>query len=563
MSGMWKGMLVGLAGVIGTMVWAPRVDAAQCADLNNDGKITIADAVKLIQAVGGAPNPADCGGQGTLQCGDLDASGGLGVSDVVIILAQLSGNPTLFPLCQGAGNTIACSAGKATVSGSVSTTQVWSTACPIYVNGLTFVQPGVTVTIQPGATVVGQDPPTANGGPSNVSALIFLRGSKINAQGTPAAPIVMTSSHHFESNNGAPGDWGGLSLNGKAPVNCPGGECLAEGLNGVSFGGTNPNDSSGILEYVRVEFSGKELSPDNELNIITHNGVGRGTVEDHVQANVGFDDCLEWFGGTVDGKFMVASGCGDDLFDTQLGTIGRYQYYLGLYNNPWMQNLGNNGFEWDNNENGFDLLPRNAPKVCNVTLIGTQAQTNAINENTEQASNFRRGTAGVVANALLMNFRNSGIAVSDNATAASACVDSTHLKAGGLLFQHSLLFNNGNDTGGPLAFKGNWTTPCTVAQWWAQLPAVQPTTAASNGTNPNVPVIYGTGAGTQYTDLNQFIPAGGSPGVATEPLVNSLAMDCKAIDPTFFDTTSYVGAFRPGDPAANWLSSPWINFHIN
>src|SRR6185369_14143200 len=163
---------------------------------------------------------------------------------------------------------------------------------------------------------------------------------------------------------------------------------------------------------------------------------------------------------------------------------------LGLYNNPWMQNLGNNGFEWDNNENGFDLLPRNAPKVCNVTLIGSQLQTNAIGENTEQASNFRRGTGGVVANALLEHFRNSGIAVSDAATSAQACDDATHLHAGGFLVEHSLLFNNGNDTGSPLAFKGNWAhpaSPCTVSEWWAQLPAVSPTTAASNGTNPNTP----------------------------------------------------------------------------
>ena len=66
---------------------------------------------------------------------------------------------------------------------------------------------------------------------------------------------------------------------------------------------------------------------------------------------------------------------------------------------------------------------------------------------------------------------------------------------------------------------------------------------------------------TAQTDLNQFIPQGGSPGVASQSLVNTLAMDCKTIDP-FFDTTNYVGAFRPGDPAGNWLTSPWINFHL-
>ena len=80
--------------------------------------------------------------------------------------------------------------------------------------------------------------------------------------------------------------------------------------------------------------------------------------------------------------------------DTQLGTTGKYQYYLGVYYNPVMQNAGNHGFEWDDNENGFDLLPRNAPKVCNVTLVGTELQTNTIGENSERGSNLRRGTAG-------------------------------------------------------------------------------------------------------------------------------------------------------------------------
>src|SRR5579875_3843814 len=203
-----------------------RVRAAGCADLNNDGRVTIGDAIRLIQAVGVGPSAADCGGAGSLSCGDLNADGALSVADVVTLLNALTGNPTLFPLCQGKGNVIACSGGKATVTGNLTTNQEWSAACPVYVDGLTFVQPGVTITIDPGTTIVGMDPPTQNGGPTNVSALIFLRGSKINAAGTPTQPIVMTSQDHFEHNNGHIGDWGGLTINGNAPVNCPGGECL-------------------------------------------------------------------------------------------------------------------------------------------------------------------------------------------------------------------------------------------------------------------------------------------------------------------------------------------------
>ena len=407
--------------------------------------------------------------------------------------------------------------------------------------------------------MVGKNPPSpGGGGPTNVSALIFLRGSKINAPGTAAHPILMTSSTHVDNNNGGIGDWGGLTVNGAAPVNCPGGECLAEGLVGVPFGGTNPHDSSGQVEFLRVEFSGKELSPDNELNIITMNGIGDGTIWDHTQANVGFDDCHEWFGGTMNAKFLVSSGCGDDLHDTQLGTTGKYQYYLGVYYNPVMQNAGNHGFEWDNNENGFDLAPRNTPKVCNVTLVGSQLQTNSIGENQERGSNLRRGTAGIIANTIIEHFRDAGLLVSDNATAAQACPPTP---ADGLIVEHSSPVRQRKRHWWTRAGDRQLDAPCNPTTWYNSLTAVSPTNPATNGTDPMTPVVYGTGVPTAQTDLNQFIPAGAG-GNATQPLVNSLAMDCKTIDP-FFDTTNYVGAFRPGDTAGNWLTAPWISFRLN
>jgi hypothetical protein len=574
--------VLGAAGVLALACAARPAGAAICGDLNGDGLITIADAVRLQKAVI-VQSPADCGGMGSAQCGNVNVPDGVvcGIPDVVTLINFLGHKSTNYPLCQGVGPD-PCSANpsvgsgpggeawtsRITRTGNLTTSEVWKAGCRIDIDGLTFVQPGVVITIQPGALIVGKNPPTQNGGPTAVSALVFLRDSKIVANGTALNPILMTSSSHVDANNGQvvpTGDWGGLTINGRAPVNCSGGECLAEGLQGVPFGGTNPNDNSGAVEYVRVEFSGRELSPDNELNVITLNGVGRGTVYDHVQANNGFDDCHEWFGGNVDGKFLVSSGCGDDLFDTQLGTTSRVQHYLGIYYEPYMQNAGNHGFEWDDNENGFDLLPRNAPLTCNITLIGSNYQPSVGLGQTERATNLRRGTAGVIANTIWEHFRSAGILVTDNATAAQACDNATTLHAGGLLVEHSLLFDNGFDaTGGPHLGQvtGNWTTPCTAAQWYAMLPSIDPTDPTQVGHDPHIPVIYGTAAGTAQTDLNQFIPAGSSPGVATEPLVNSLAMNCKNIDP-FFDTTDYVGAFRPGDPASNWLTTPWISFRLH
>ena len=94
-----------------------------------------------------------------------------------------------------------------------------------------------------------------------------------------------------------------------------------EGDTGV-YGGTDDNDNSGILRYVRVEFSGVEFSPDNELNGIAFQGVGRGTQVDHVQAHMSRDDAMEWFGGTVDGKYVVMSNAADDSFDWTFGWTG-------------------------------------------------------------------------------------------------------------------------------------------------------------------------------------------------------------------------------------------------
>src|SRR5262249_41707266 len=151
------------------------------------------------------------------------------------------------------------------------------------------------------------------------------------------------------------GDWGGIIIDGNAPANCPQGSCLAEGLTGEAFGGNDPNDSSGVLEYVRIEFGGIEVSLGNELQNFQMNGIGHGTVVDHLQVNHGFDDGIELFGGTVNMKHIVATSIGDDDFDWQLGYTGHVQFLLGLKNAANSDTNGRHGLEGDNNENNFSL----------------------------------------------------------------------------------------------------------------------------------------------------------------------------------------------------------------
>src|SRR5690606_21636769 len=116
--------------------------------------------------------------------------------------------------------------------------------------------------------------------------------------------------------------------------------------------------SSGLIRFARVEFAGRILSPNNELNLFTMNAVGRGTTIDHIHVNQGLDDGHEWFGGNVNTKFMSATGMADDGFDWQLGTTGSMQYGFAAHHGDNMDTSGSHSIEADNNENGFDFAPR-------------------------------------------------------------------------------------------------------------------------------------------------------------------------------------------------------------
>jgi hypothetical protein len=562
-------MLAGLAtlALVAGLAGRARADAV-CGDLDGNGALTRADCDLILDVVAGPPDaPGVCRGAaaGATQCGDLNADGGVDGTDAVLCRQVVGGGEPSVPLCGGSGGgpsaPIACPGGTATIANDVTRSQTWPATCTIVLDGTIFVNGNLTLTIEPGTVVQGKKNST-DGTPS---ALIFRRGAKINAAGTAEQPIVFTSDQAAGSR--ARGDWGGLMLNGRAPVNVPGGEGLAEGLSGVPFGGTVATDSSGILKYVRVEYAGRELSVDNELNLVTFNAVGSGTMVDHVQAHVGFDDGLEWFGGTVNGKFLVATGCGDDCLDWQLGATGLVQYALAAQYLPNVEAGGSNGIEADNNENGFNLLPRSAMKFCNLTLLGTNGQPG-----TRPAVNmigmlFRRGTGATIANAVVAGFGKVGMELRDNATSAVGCNPGKTL-TGNLVVQSSIFFNNGSPaapaegpfTGGNVhcGQSSGTDTPCNGCELydlWANGTGVVPDLCAAGalGCQDQTPVVDPlVSLAWPPTDPR---PAAGSPAA-------SGAANCSTLDP-FFETTTYIGAFEPG--GTNWLETPggWINFAVN
>jgi len=305
------------------------------------------------------------------------------------------------------------------VTGRVKGTESWTSNNYYLLRGAVFVEDGATLNIQAGTRVIGES--------GSVGTLIVLRGGRLNAIGTREQPIVFTSDQ--PPGQRARGDWGGLIINGRAPVNIPGGEGVGEADTGI-YGGKDPNDNSGSLRYVRVEFAGTEFSPDNELNGIAFQGVGRGGSYEYIQIHMNKDDGLEWFGGTADIKHAVVTNAADDSTDWTFGWSGRMQFVVVSQRGD----DADNGIEADNNEFNNELQPRSNPTIYNVTYCG-DPDRNEGSESTRGAL-LRRGTAGTLRNFIFQGFKGVGIEVNGNSTLAQA-------NQGNLRVNSGVIFNTG------------------------------------------------------------------------------------------------------------------------
>ena len=260
--------------------------------------------------------------------------------------------------------------------------------------GQVFVPNGVTVTIEPGTIIYGQK--------ATRGTLIVDRGGKLIAKGTQAAPIVMTSAQAPGERDR--GDWGGLVILGRARTNQI--DPAIEGIDPVRvFGGTDDNDSSGEYEYLRVEYAGIELTPNNETNSITMGGVGRGTKMEHLVVSYGGDDGFEWFGGAVDGKYFVSISSWDDSFDVDYGYSGNVQFGLDVRNPFFADQSQSNAFECDNGPNDNDVQPYTTGTFSNFTVYGPRDRVGrSISGNNFHAIDLRRRTAVSIFNSIFTGF---------------------------------------------------------------------------------------------------------------------------------------------------------------
>lgn len=320
-----------------------------------------------------------------------------------------------------------------TVSTDITSNTTWSGV--IKLENKVYVKNGATLTIEPGTVIRGDK--------NSQGSLIITRGSKINAAGTASQPIIFTSNESV--GNRAEGDWGGLVILGNAVNNQPGGVANIEGIaptTDTEFGGTDDTDNSGVLKFIRIEFAGIALQPNKEINGITFGSVGSTTVVDHIQVSFSGDDSFEWFGGTVDAKYLVSYRGLDDDFDTDYGFRGRVQFGLIIRDSNISDAAGDsNAFESDNDANGSTATPKTAPIFSNITIVGALGNgsvTLPAGEKFEKSFRLRRNTATSVFNSITTGWEKGlsleGTAVEDNVT------------AGDLVFANNILTNYATGT---------------------------------------------------------------------------------------------------------------------
>lgn len=291
-------------------------------------------------------------------------------------------------------------------------------------SGGVFIEKGCTLTIPDGQYIF-----------TDIDITTFLsvkQGGKIIAEGTQNNPIVftpLTVSPNY-------GDWGGIIINGYAKLNTG---LTAEGEGGTGiYGGTDDNDNSGILRYVRVEYAGKILGTDNELNGFSFNGVGSSTTVEYIQAYKGSDDGIEFFGGSVNVRYAVSTQNQDDSFDWTHGWRGKGQYWLAIQGTEG----GDRGIEADNNGDDNTLQPFSEPILSNITINGVN-DGDASNEGIR----LRAGTKGKIYYAYVTGFPKYGINVIDQQTIdnmnnGQLFVANSTVIANGINYQNCQMFDS-------------------------------------------------------------------------------------------------------------------------
>jgi len=431
-----------------------------------------------------------------------------------------------------------------------------------------FVTNGATLTIEPGTKIYSTLKLNLAGtADDELGALVITRGAKINAAGTAAEPIVMTTSDELEAATQtdidgdtvvaeAPsattaGRWGGLVVLGNSTVaNYSGvtniGEDRIEGFQPASstdldtdgradvieYGGAIPADNSGVIQYVSIRHGGYVYSGSSEINGLTLGGVGSGTTIDHIEVFANADDGIEFFGGLVNTSHIVLAFNQDDGFDIDQGYSGTNQFWFGIQA-PLTETAASghdNGGEWDGvTGNIADNAINSAPVIYNATFIGAGTTALVGNDKGNNAIFLDDRFKGKVYNSVFDDYKEDLLeSTNDGQGSGISFAHNTVGRFGGGTPGSNLTYLNSNVAGsadgtffdaGGLAINGN----------------------SNGGVNP-LYTAYTRNGGLELTVIDPR-PAAGS------PLLTANGATLQTGAPV---ATTYRGAFGATNWAAGW-----------
>ncbi len=437
--------------------------------------------------------------------------------------------------------------GEAVISTNITANRTLYSDTTYTISGFIQVTNGATLTIEPGTTILGDFDIVG-------SSLFITRGARIQAIGTAAQPIVFTSERAAGLRQA--GDWGGLIvigngiINRAAPVILEGTGTGASNPSQEYSGGNNNADNSGTLKYVRVEFAGYATATDAELNSFTFAAVGSGTTLEYLEALYGLDDSFEFFGGAVDGKYLVSYEAGDDHFDMSEGYQGRLQFLIAYQSSKPVvrpgagnasadpQGIENDGCNGTGCTTGQNSTPYTTPVVANFTLVGPGAGTDIDATNGGFGAILRRGTGGYYVNGVLARWPKGAFGLRDSTTTKVRLNDGIFDIRNVFVAESPSIFT---------AASGGFVLTDSVARSIVRDGAA---TTTSLFTSMSLPL-----ANVNSVD---WAPAAASP-IATGGL-QTFSGNLAAAAGTFVTGTAYRGAAAPGGTKW-WLG--WTNYAKN
>jgi hypothetical protein len=439
-------------------------------------------------------------------------------------------------------------------------TQTLNAGVPYLIKSQAIVPTGVTVTVQPGAIIKGDK--------ATKGLLIIQPGGKLIANGTSSQPIVFTSNQGVGERDR--GDWGGIVWLGNAYVNQSARPAI-EGVTPAQNYGTTGTDftagateDNGSMKFVRIEYAGIELTPNNETNSLTMGALGGATVLENVQVSYGGDDGFEWFGGKVNGKRLISLSTWDDDFDTDFGWSGNVQWGIIVRNPFFADQSGSNAFESDNQNNGNSITG-----ICdgtvntgctsgvfsNITVLGPRdIQTRSISANYQNALHIRRRSNISIFNSFFSGFR-IGLRIDDQGTL-------DNLTSGTAVHQYNVLSVPGTAGTGTsaTATDGLFVTGLSggdasaIATYWSSNnnTSFNNITAATPITDIGIAadLFWSTKTSSTFPTNPSFVLGA---GVAGANNLNNSANFTNAKMGSFFDKTiTYRGAFGATDWTDGW-----------